>query len=170
MGPWITLTKEAGSPHSALGRQYQFTDYAIPRGDFQSKENKQGEDLEERDLAKFRNRVTMVRRIHGNGLPGPTTKLQEAPTVIYSYQIECQIYDNNTGLPISKLIQDTMSVAHFNLKDQVVKNNLNDRDGFPLKLLDSTKSRNFTSHLPQTTDLTNPGLTQRWQTQSGCRT
>ena len=48
--------------------------------------------------------------------------------------------DNNTGFSISRLIQDAMSVAHFNLKDHVVKKNLNDRDGFPLKLPDSTKS------------------------------
>ena len=86
------------TPHGAWGHQDQFIDYAIPRGDFHSVENMQGEeneDLEERDtnLTKFRNRVAMVRRMHGDNLSGPTTIVQEAPTVRSSYQMERQIYE-----------------------------------------------------------------------------
>ena len=74
------------SPQGALGRQDQFTDYAIPRGEFHSVENMQGEDKwgsrgRDADLTKFLNSVAMVRRIHGDNLPGPTTRLQEAPIV-----------------------------------------------------------------------------------------
>ena len=66
--------------------------------------------------------------------------------------------DKNTGFSISRLIQDAMSVAHFNLKDHVVKKNLNDRDGFPLKLPDSTKSRQI--YKPYSTDyrIDQPGI------------
>ena len=113
------------------------------------------------DLTKFLNSVAMVRRIHGDNLPGPTTRSTHSKIELPDVAPDI---DKNTGFSISRLIQDTMSVAHFNLKDHVVKKNLNDRDGFPLKLPDSTKSRKI--YKPYSTDysLTNLELTQRWQT------
>ena len=73
------------SPQGALGRQDQFTmTMLFPGVNFtlwRICRVRTNEDLVEgdTDLTKFLNSVAMVRRIHGDNLPGPTTRLQEVP-------------------------------------------------------------------------------------------